>query len=145
MSMLETMATSTNERIKDHGRKMWVDRGKASNLQGLKGNPILYVTGQNLLTAQNCRLTKEARPGALTGPEPEEQNVNLCQIVLPHNDDRANQPEVHLINSTANDALVRQEAVVLVDFNNPAAVAPALAGEAGAGHDEGKRKKNEEN
>ncbi len=52
----------------------------------------------------------------------------------------------HLTNSTANNALVRWEAVVPVDINNPAVVAPAvvataLADEAGAGHDGGKRKK----
>ena len=61
-----------------------------------------------------------------------------------------------MINSTVNDARVRQEAAVLVDFNNPAVVAPALAGEAGvlvvveaevaaAEADEDKRKTNEEN
>ncbi|GAJ06370.1 unnamed protein product [marine sediment metagenome] len=48
-------------------------------------------------------------------------------------------------SSAENTVPVRQEAAEQVDFNNPAVAAPALAGEAGAGHDEGKRKKNEEN
>jgi hypothetical protein len=57
--MLETMVMSTNAQIKDHGRKIRVDRGKVSNLQGLKGQPIPYAPEQRVLIAQEFRPLNE--------------------------------------------------------------------------------------
>ena len=122
-----------------------MDPGKASNLQGLKEQPILHVPELGLLIAQKYRPLNEQGPEILADPVAKEQSETLFQGVLTHNVDRAFRLGGHLTNSTANDVPVRQEAIVLVDFNNPVVAAPALAGEAGVGHDEGKRKKNEEN
>ncbi len=129
-----------------------MDRGKASNLQGLKGQPILYVPEPRLLIAQKYRPLNEQGPEILTDPVPKEQSETLFQGVLTHNVNRADQQGVHMSNSTVNDARVRQEITGLEITNNLAVAAPALADEAGvlvavevevvvAEADEDKRKK----
>jgi hypothetical protein len=135
MFMLETMAMSTSAPAKAPGRKMWMDPGKTSNLQGLKGQPILYVPEPRLLIAQ------EYSP--LTEQGLKEWDETLVQCVLNHSVNPADQQGVgvRMINSTVNDARVRQEITGLEITNSPAAAVLPLAGEAGAGHDEGKRKK----
>jgi hypothetical protein len=62
MFMLEMTAMSTNVQIKVPGRKIMVDHGKRSNLQDLKGVPILYDPEQILLIAQNYRQIEEIMP-----------------------------------------------------------------------------------
>ena len=118
-----------------------MDPGKASNPQGLKGQPILYVPEPRLLIAQKHEPLNEQDPEILTDPVPKEQSETLFQGVLTHNVNRADQQEEHLTNSTANDAHVRREITGLEIINSPEVAAPALVGEAGAEADEGKRKK----
>ena len=86
-----------------------MDPGKASNPQGLKGQEILCDPEARLVIAQEYRLLNEQEPEILTDPVPQEQSETLFQSVLTHNVNRADQPGVRMINSTVNDARVRQE------------------------------------